>query len=131
MPRLASLAVIGATAYLLIATSQAPCRATAETIQVTSRTSCGPETPVTISVDSSCQLTVSDPAAGLPTRGRLELEGTGTLVTRQGYLDGSSDAGVHSHCTLDPNDAGTGFDVTCSTNCTADGGCECSGTLAP
>lgn len=134
MHRIASVAVIAVTAYFLIATSQAPCSATPETVAVTSRGTCGPDTPVTVTVDARCQVTLDTPNAGLPVTGSGGSRSTpGSLVRQQVNLyqfsrpDGG---GENRQCTLMPNDAGTGWNVTCDLE--VDGGAAtCEGTLSP
>ena len=132
MRRFASAAVIAATAYFLIATSAPPCTSTAESVMLTARTSCGPDTLETVSITSSCDVTLSDPVSGLPTTGSA-FGGGGSLLSHNVFLTRRADAGgTVDSCTLNPNDAGTGFDVTCNSTCTADAGClQCTGTLAP
>jgi hypothetical protein len=133
MRRFASVAVMAITAYFLIATSQAPCQATAESVMVTSRTTCGPDTPVTVSIDRSCNITVTPDGSGLPRRGGTTFRDSPMgLISRQLYLQPSPDGGAERNCVLFPNDAGSGWDVECTASCDADGGsCECTGTLTP
>lgn len=131
MRQVASAVVIAVTAYFLIATSQAPCRSSAETVSLTSRTTCGPDTLVTLSVDTSCRVTVTPAGSGLPGNGMVSRDMT-PLRQQNVYLSQvDSDAGTSVSCTLDANDAGTGWDVTCTTCSNADGGCVCSGTVTP
>ena len=133
MRRVASVVVMGVTAYFLIATSQAPCQATAESVRVTSRTTCGPDTPVTVSIDRSCRISVTPVGSGLPPTGGTSFrDSTMGLLSRQLYLQPTADGGVDRDCVLFPNDAGTGWDVECTDRCQVDGGsCECTGTLTP
>ena len=136
MRRFASVAVMGVTAYFLIATSQAPCRATAETVTLTSRGTCGPDTLVDVSISTSCAVTVTPAGSGLPGNGLggADTNTTRRLVDRHLNLQTQSvpDGGSHRNCALRPNDAGTGWDVECNTECGTDGGsCECTGTVTP
>ena len=131
MRHFASAAVIAVTAYFLIATSRAPCRSSSETVSVTSRTTCGPDTLVTISVDTSCQVTVTPVGSGLPGRGMVAQDMV-PLRQQNVYLSQfDADAGTSLSCTLDANDAGTGWDVRCTSCSNADAGCECGGTVGP
>lgn len=133
MRRFASVAVMAITAWFLIATSRVPCSATAESVTVTARTTCGPDTQVTVALNTSCGVTVTPSGSGLPRSGSAANDSTGRLVNRALYLppDGF-DGGSDRECRLSPNDAGTGWSVDCTASCDADAGCdECSGTLSP
>jgi hypothetical protein len=131
MQRFASLVVIVLTAYFLVATSAPPCTATPAKVTVTARTSCGVDRTEEVAVDSSCLVTLSDSMSGLPTQG---LAGGSSAELRQKtiHLNApyNTDGGFTEICVLDPNDAGTGWDVTCNT-CAMGAECTCTGTLVP
>jgi hypothetical protein len=138
MHRIASVGLIAVTAYFLIATSAERCRSTAETVTVTSRTTCGPDTVVTVALDSSCGVTVLGAAdAGLANAGTIGVNNGGGLLEQNValYQQLPDDAGYvgSESCGLAPDDAGTGWAVTCNvTQCAdMDAGCGsvCSGTL--
>lgn len=135
MKQLLSLAVMLSTAYLLIATSQAPCSATPETLVLQAATTCGPSAPVIVAVDARCVVTVTGAAdAGLPAaKGNVGASRSSPLINQYIFLYDTqlgADGGITEGgtCDLRPNDAGTGYDVACAS--AVSGPCEDGGVCA-